>query len=61
VEIILREKKSTYLAAGNMHFGALDYIGVKTKKPVNDKFTGFCICLPSILAEKEGFEPPDPW
>lgn len=40
-----------------MHFGALDYIGIKTKNPVNEKFTGFCICLLSILAEKEGMEP----
>jgi len=40
-----------------MHFGALDYIGIKTKNPVNDVFTGFRICLYLTSAEKEGFEP----
>jgi hypothetical protein len=61
VEVIFKKKKSTDLAVGNMLFGALLYIDIKTKNPVNDVFTGFRICLPDVLAEKEGFEPPEPW
>ena len=40
---------------------AFDCVGVKIKNPETEAISGFCCNLLFYSAEKEGFEPPDPW
>ena len=40
-----------------MHFPAFRCNLTKIKNPVNEVFTGFCISLQGISAERMGFEP----
>ena len=49
--------KSTDLASLKMHFYAFSCNLTKIKNPVNEGFTGFCISLQCISAERMGFEP----